>query len=132
MLISLLSLALAAEAGTPYQAEVQAWRQQREERLKADGGWLSVAGLFWLKPGENAFGSDPSLAVALPAGPARAGTFVLADGQVTLRLEPGVTASVGDQPIADQRSLAPDTPGPPDVLALDRLRMTVIARGDRR
>ena len=41
-----------------YQAEIAEWRKQREARLKADGGWLTVAGLFWLHDGANRFGKD--------------------------------------------------------------------------
>ena len=41
---------------------------------KADGGWLTLAGLFWLKEGPNRFGTDPSSDFVLPPGtaPARA------------------------------------------------------------
>ena len=52
-----LLLALPAPSGG-YVEEIEAWRKGREERLKADGGWLSVEGLYWLKPGSSSFGSD--------------------------------------------------------------------------
>src|SRR3972149_275756 len=66
---------VAGWADEAYRAEVQKWRDGREARLKADGGWLTVAGLFWLKEGANRFGTDPAAEIALPAGsaPARAG-----------------------------------------------------------
>ena len=35
--------------------------------LKADDGWLTVSGLFWLQPGETTIGSDPGNDVLLPA-----------------------------------------------------------------
>ena len=44
-------------ADEAYRAAIQEWRDAREARLEADGGWLSVAGLTWLKPGENTFGT---------------------------------------------------------------------------
>jgi uncharacterized protein (DUF1684 family) len=44
---------LAATAGTSYLDEAARWRADYEKSLKAPGGWLSVAGLFWLKPGDN-------------------------------------------------------------------------------
>ena len=53
-----LGLASGGGADEPYRATVKKWRDEREARLKADGGWLSVAGLSWLKPGENRFGTD--------------------------------------------------------------------------
>lgn len=66
-------LAFLAAANTPYVAEVEQWRAKREERLKADGGWLTVTGLFWLKDGANTFGSAPGNTIVLPASapPAR-------------------------------------------------------------
>ena len=36
-----------------YIASIEVWRRQREESLKAPDGWLSVAGLEWLREGEN-------------------------------------------------------------------------------
>ena len=47
-----------------YQAEIEAWRGQREARLRADSGWLTLAGLFWLKPGANTLGSGAGSDVA--------------------------------------------------------------------
>src|SRR5213083_1584889 len=70
-----------------YLDEIAAWRKQREERLKADGGWLSVAGLFWLHDGANPFGADAANEIVLPDGPARAGVFELRDGKVTVKMD---------------------------------------------
>src|ERR1019366_7647601 len=50
---------VALFAATAYQTEIAQWRVQREEGLKRDGGWLSVAGLFWLHEGAHSFGKDP-------------------------------------------------------------------------
>ena len=36
----------------------ETWRKERMESLARPDGWLSLAGLFWLKPGDNGFGSD--------------------------------------------------------------------------
>jgi uncharacterized protein (DUF1684 family) len=142
-LFSLLGLAaMAAAAVAPasvaapdpaYRAEVQKWRDEREARLKGDGGWLQVAGLFWLKEGDNAFGTDPKGAIVLPAGsaPAHAGVFELKSGKVAVRMEPGVEASVGGKTAATLE-LRPDVPGPPDVVKLGpRLTLHVIERGGR-
>jgi len=77
-----------ATADDAYRAEIEAWRQRREASLKAEGGWLSVAGLYWLKDGANRFGTDPKGDIVLPAGsaPARAGVFELAAGRTTVTL----------------------------------------------
>jgi uncharacterized protein (DUF1684 family) len=128
-----LAAALAG-AGTDeaYRAEVLKWRETREANLKKEGGWLSVTGLFWLKEGQNSFGSAPDNDIVLPEGPspARAGTFDLRGQEVKVALLPGVAATV-DGETAGERELLPDTTGTPDVLALCRLRMHVLRRGER-
>ena len=34
---------------------------KRVENLKEENGWLNLAGLYWLKPGENTFGTSPGV-----------------------------------------------------------------------
>ena len=115
-----------------YLADVAKWRTQREERLKADGGWLTVTGLFWLHEGSNPFGSAPTNEITLPAStPGRAGSFELRQSKVVVRLQPGVAGTVGGQTIVGSRPMADDGSGTPDVLTLGRTTMHVIARGGR-
>ena len=97
----------APPAAASYRADIETWRAQRETRLKAEGGWLSLAGLFWLEEGDNAFGSAPGGAVVLPEGaaPAHAGVFERRGGHVSVRLDPGVAATVAGQPVTSWRRL---------------------------
>ena len=92
----------AAGAGQAdeYAAGIETWRAERERRLTADDGWLAVAGLFFLREGENTFGSDPLQDIVLPAGPAAAGTFVLDGRRVALRAAPGTTLTVDGRDVA--------------------------------
>ena len=53
-----------------YQQSFVKWKAELVDDLKQN--WLTLAGLFWLKPGENTFGSDKSNAVVFPSGPAHA------------------------------------------------------------
>ncbi|HKY31744.1 MAG TPA: DUF1684 domain-containing protein [Candidatus Polarisedimenticolia bacterium] len=126
--------AAAADATPPaggYAAQIETWRRAREERLRSDTGWLTVAGLHWLEPGTATFGSDPGSAIVLPASaPARAGSFELREGVVTARLEPGVAAEVNGRP-AGSATLRSDAQGDPDVLSLGPLSMTIIERNGR-
>jgi uncharacterized protein len=129
----LLTAGLASPAADPaYRASIEKWRQEREARLKADGGWLSVAGLFWLDEGPNRFGSGAGNAIVLPEGsaPPAAGTFELRKGKVTVRVEPGVSVTAAGKPVTTMELRADDA-GAPDVLTLGRLTMQVIVRGDR-
>jgi uncharacterized protein (DUF1684 family) len=135
--VALALLAVAPAAGPAdvppaYKAEVEAWRGERETRLKAEGGWLSLAGLFWLRQGANTIGSGAGNAIVLPPGsaPARAGTLELRGKEAVLRLEPGVTATVGGRPVGTG-PLRSDAGGAPDVVALGRLSMFVIERSGR-
>jgi len=111
-----LAAAAAVLAAATYSDEIAAWRKQREERLKADGGWLSVAGLFWLHEGANPFGRDAANEIVLPDGPARGGEFQLHEGKVTVKVD------------GQERELWADSA---DVAKVGRLSLFVIKRGDR-
>ncbi len=131
----LLAPLLAAGVGSAsdgYGREIETWRSERQARLQSDGGWLTVAGLFWLKPGANGFGADPAGDIVLPAhsSPAHAGTFHLDGRRVTVEARPGVALTLAGKPVT-RMDLRSDAAGEPDVLALGALTLQVIARGDR-
>jgi uncharacterized protein (DUF1684 family) len=131
---TLLALGIVSAAGADesYRSEIQAWRDRREASLKADGGWLTVAGLFWLKEGPNRFGTDPKADILLPAGsaPSRAGVFELAAGKVTVTFARDAEATLEGQPVT-RAEVRPDSSGSPDVITLGRLTLLVIERGGR-
>jgi uncharacterized protein (DUF1684 family) len=135
MLSLVFTVCLAGPAAVPddaHRREVEEWRAQREARLRGDEGWLTVAGLFWLKEGENVFGSDGKAEVVLPAhsSPQRAGVLELHGGKVTVKAAPGVPLTLDGKPV-DKKELRDDVPGPPDVLSLGALRFFVIERSGR-
>jgi uncharacterized protein (DUF1684 family) len=53
-----------------YIAEVEAWRQDMEQQLRAPGpgGWLAIVGMYPLRTGNNTIGSAPDNDVLLPPG----------------------------------------------------------------
>jgi uncharacterized protein (DUF1684 family) len=124
--------------GTPFAGHVDAVYQREIEKFRAEeikdlkSNWLVLAGLFWLKPGANSLGTASANAIVLPAGtaPAKAGVFELNGDEVSLKMEPGVAATIGEQAVMTAK-LQPDTSGKPTVVALGRLRMHVIKRGER-
>ena len=77
-----LTTVAALLAMSPYQAGIVKWREQKETELKADGGWLTVTGLFWLKEGENRVEGAP-------------GVFVLHDGKARFRADTGAITEMG-------------------------------------
>jgi uncharacterized protein len=118
-------------AGTSYRDRIEQWRAQHEAGLKADNGWLSVAGLFWLKEGANTAGSGQSNDIVLPRGPVKAGVFEFRGRMTAFRPAPGVRALVNGKPAGSAVQLKPDTDDAPDQVRLDGLTMFVIQRGDR-
>jgi hypothetical protein len=124
-LAAALAALFVADAGlpdTPYVREIETWRRERLQRLTADGGWLTVAGLFWLKPGANRFGADAANEIVLPAhsAPAQAGTFVLESGRVRVDVRPGVPLTLAGK-LVTKSALRSDARGAaPDVLSLGR------------
>ncbi len=119
-----------AQVDAVYQREVEKFRAEEIKDLKSN--WLVLAGLFWLKPGANSFGTAPSNPIVLPEGtaPAKAGVFELNGDEVTLKMEPGSAAIIDNQPVMTAK-LTSDASGKPTVVALGRLRMHVIKRGER-
>jgi hypothetical protein len=109
-----------------HRAEVEAWREGRNERLRADLGWLTLAGLDWLKPGVNHIGTDPDADVVLSAGPADAGTITVADGDAVAS---GSFRHEGSP--VDGLRLVSDAEGEPTLLEIGPLRICLIERGGR-
>jgi uncharacterized protein (DUF1684 family) len=132
--MALLALATAAAVaagpvGPDYRDAIESWRRQREERLKAEDGWLAVAGFFWLEPGANALGSAPGSAIRLPdVAPARVGSLTHVAGATRVRVEAGVEATLD----ARRLDAGEEQPmGEGAVLRVGRLALTVIRRDGR-
>jgi uncharacterized protein (DUF1684 family) len=123
--------ACAPKPDPAYRQEILAWRARRLERLRADDGYLALAGLLWLHDGENTFGSAPTNDLVFPAAaPAQAGVLLHHGGETIVRAFPGTSLTVAGQPV-DEMHLVADTEGEPTQLALGTLRFLIIRRGDR-
>ncbi|MHB9001850.1 MAG: DUF1684 domain-containing protein [Thermoanaerobaculia bacterium] len=138
-LLVLLLLAIGCGGREPavdhsaYRAELAAWQKSRADNLRKEGSWLTLAGLAWLKPGENVVGSAPDAAVRLPDGkaPARAGVMRVEDGKVEFVPEPGSGIAVDGKPAEAMTLLADADPEGPTVLTLGSLTFYTIKRADR-
>lgn len=106
--------------------EVEAWRAARYAALQRDTGWLTLAGLGWLQPGENRVGTARDVEIRLPSGPEVAGTITVADGRAVAN-----GAFIHEGRPAHDLELASDRDGEPTMLALGALRICVIDRGGR-
>ena len=118
---SFVLLPLTAWAALTYTQSLDQWRQQREAKLKAEDGWLSLAGLVWLREGANTVGRDANSAVRLARGPAKAGVIEYHAGRATWK-----PAAGAGMPL---KSDAGDAK--PDLVRVDDITWFVIHRGER-
>ena len=121
----------AAPASAPDPAYVQAfekWKAEEIDDLKQN--WLPLAGLFWLKPGANTFGTAADNAIVFPKGPAHAGEFDLEGKDVTAKFLTDARAVINGKPSSDAK-LDPDVSGHRTVVEMGSLRFHVIVRGER-
>jgi hypothetical protein len=115
-----------------YERQLGAWRERMETSLRADQGWLTLAGLYWLEDGANTVGAHPSNAVVFPAGsgPEQVGRFDLHGGRVTFHALPDVHVTINGAPISSLAMQA-DATGTPTLLTLNALSWQVIQYGDK-
>ena len=121
LLYTLGAMLMAVNPGE-YAKSVEAWRAVYENGLKAPDGWLSVAGLFWLKEGANRVGSGEGNEIRLPArAPGELGVIEFHGAHARFRPKNG--------PVRD---LKDDAEGQtPDVIHAGDISLTVIKRGKR-
>jgi uncharacterized protein (DUF1684 family) len=113
---------------TEYEQKVMQWRSEREATLRRENGWLALAGLFWLREGENRIGSGPDNDILLPRRfPGSLGSIRLEDKQTSLKLESGQVVDVNGSPV-EAAVLHADIEEDPSFISLDDMRMVVIKR----
>jgi uncharacterized protein len=123
MAIAALAAIVAGSSGVPanYFDSIREWQKQRDAGLRSKDSWLTLAGLFWLKPGDNTIGSADSNNFVLPNGsaPAHIGRLTLNGKQVIFTGVEGTS-----------RTLSYDE-DKPDVVHVGSISFFVIKRGDR-
>lgn len=73
-----VALLIVGSSGTSsYRDSIHEWQQKRDAGLRSPNSWLTLVGLFWLKPGENTIGSADSNDFVLPKDSAAAHVGVL-------------------------------------------------------
>jgi uncharacterized protein len=151
-----LTLALAVTAGQPglalphsslltpepgardtgWEREITSWREQHAVELRKAEGWLALAGLEWLEPGDNSFGSAKDNKLHLPASaPGHLGVLHLQGDSIILNA-PAEGFPAGF--LIDGKAVQPQTlHTDPDHdknnphLTIGTLNMYVIHRGER-
>lgn len=117
-----------SETTKEYVERIAKWRKEQEADLLKPEGFLSVAGLFWLKDGINTIGSDPSSSIVLPHGsaPAKVGTLSLIANHVLFTAAGGANPTIGGE-VTQSKDLAMDK----DRVVTGSVTFMVIRRGSR-
>ncbi|HLF27157.1 MAG TPA: DUF1684 domain-containing protein [Anaerolineae bacterium] len=115
-----------------YSTTIENWRRAMDEKLRAENGWLALAGLFWLHEGHNRFGADPSNDIVLPPGsaPDYVGSFEFHAGQTQLHVAAGQVVTVNGERVTEA-PLQPDSSSTPSIVELGDLTLVVLQRGTR-
>jgi uncharacterized protein (DUF1684 family) len=115
-----------------YLQEVEDWHARRFASLTKPDSWLSLAGLFWLKEGENSFGGSESNQIQFPSdkAPSEMGRFLLKDGIVSVKINKGISVFHNDKKI-ETMPMVNDSKGEPTTLTHGSLSWYIIKRGDR-
>lgn len=114
-----------------YRQTINEWRAERNETIRRENGWLSLAGLYWLKLGRNQFGSDSKAEIQLPARISEnVGYFEYNGKSVSLRTNPKEKVLVNDKP-TDFAILQPDISDNPSFIKFEGIQLVVIQRGNR-
>jgi uncharacterized protein (DUF1684 family) len=101
LLLSVALLGGAVAGDGDYAATLTDWQAKQESNLKRDSSWLTVAGLYWLREGENTVGADASNDFVLPEGsaPDVVGVFDFEDRKATFRAADGVNVTQNGAPV---------------------------------
>ena len=111
-----------------YLKSIEKWRQEMDTNLRRENGWLALAGLFWLRKGENLIGSAEDCDIRLPArAPARIGTFEFDGNNVTLNVTSDLPVEVNGV-VAQSALLDADQEDVPSFITFDDMRMVVVRR----
>jgi uncharacterized protein len=128
------AVALTMAADSAYVKEIDAWRAKHEADYRRE--YVTISGLFFLKPGENRAGSDPANEIVLSkSAPPSIGVFLMDGNRVRFQPRDNVTVMLDDgTPVTRTIDLRPDGGGPNDhvdVLAIDELTLSVHMSGER-
>ena len=110
-----------------YINEIQEWHQKRITGLTSKDGWLSLAGLYWLKEGKNTFGSAEENNLKFPLGeaPDFIGSIYLEKGTIRCEINSGINVFSGGKKVSSVQMKA-DVSGEPTILELNSLSWFII------
>ncbi|MBI1280602.1 MAG: DUF1684 domain-containing protein [Anaerolineaceae bacterium] len=96
-------MGIVEQTPADYIAEVEAWRRDMEQQIRAPGpgGWLAIVGMYPLNEGKNTIGSAADSDVLLPpnSAPERIGIVDFHDQHGTLHVTTDEVVTVDDVPV---------------------------------
>jgi uncharacterized protein (DUF1684 family) len=112
-----------------YKKEIEEWDKKRLLDLKSVTGWVNLAGLFWLNPGENRFGKDSSNNVIFnhPNFPDFLGKFIVSEKEVKWITNPGNQVYIRDKKIDELVVFHVDSTANPS-LSFSTFKWSIIKR----
>lgn len=140
LLVFALILSIACNKPQPapfdaaaYKTDIEKWQNTRATNLKKEDSWLTLVGLYWLKEGENKFGSNAANSVALPKdkAPDVAGSFWLEKGQVRLAALPSANITVDGKSVTELDLKDDNNDSGPTILKMGSLIINIVKRSDR-
>lgn len=131
-LSTFFALLVSVNAQSEYVKSIEKWRIEHEAELKTDNGWLTVAGLFWLKDGANTIGTGSGFDIELTENfkQGKFGEINFRNGKAVLKVENGVEA-LTDGKTVSEIELVSDEKGKPDVIETGSQTFYLIKREDR-
>jgi uncharacterized protein len=122
-----------AEAQTDYVGGVEKWRSEREANLKKETGWLTVAGLFWLKEGVNTVGAGEKFDIRLTDNfkKGKFGEIEFTNEAAVLKVEKGVEAQTAGKNISAPIDLVSDEKEKPTEIRTGTQTFYLIKREER-
>ena len=128
-MLVILSVSASSVEDPGYVDKVKSWQAEREANLQKDTSWLTVAGLYWLREGENWVGTATRNDFVLPeaSAPAVVGVFEFHDRKATFHAEDGVTITQDGKPIQNVELEM----GEKHAIAINDLKMWLHYSGER-
>ncbi len=114
-----------------YLTEISKWDSTRISNLKKETGWLNLVGLYWLKEGENTFGSDKTNDIIFPKDKADnfLGKIIKEDSIIIAVINQSSEVKHKGKPITKIK-MFPDVSGNKTVLEHKSLKWFIIKRGN--
>jgi len=113
-----------------YEQQITSWRNNLDEQLRREDGWLTLVGLHWLQEGANTVGSDPSSTIPLPKNgtPAQVGAIELHEGKAVLTVTCNEPVTVDGVEVKSAELRHDDDERGPSIIALRTLSFFLIKR----